>query len=156
MTVTGVTVEIDGTTIVSGAELVVEPGEFVGLLGHNGSGKSTLLRTIYRALRPVLGTVCVGKNDVWRLSARESARRTAVVAQESTGEFDFTVSEVVETGRNPHKGPLDRHTEADEKQRVLVARALAQESRVPVLDEPPTTSTSASNSSCSTSSEASR
>jgi len=163
LTVEGVTVQLDGVTILSGTGLVVEPGEFVGLVGPNGSGKSTLLRTIYRALRPLAGMVCLDGDDLWRLTARESARRTAVVVQEISHDFDFTVYEVVEVGRNPHKGPLDRQTAADEricqgalarvgmagfaerdfatlsggeKQRVLVARALAQESRVLVLDEP--------------------
>ena len=163
LTVEDVTVELDATTILTDAALVVEPGEFVGLVGPNGSGKSTLLRTIYRALRPVLGTVRVGDDDVWELPARESARRTAVVVQESTGDFDFEVFDVVAMGRNPHKGPFDRETVDDEricldalervgmsefaerdfatlsggeKQRVFVARAIAQESRVLVLDEP--------------------
>ncbi|MGH3872187.1 MAG: ABC transporter ATP-binding protein [Pseudonocardiaceae bacterium] len=163
LTVEDVTVTLDTTTIVTGAELVVETGEFVGLVGPNGSGKSTLLRTIYRALRPVLGVVRVGDDDVWDLSARASAQRTAVVVQESTPEFTLEVLDVVAMGRNPHKCPFDRDTATDqricrdalervgmsrfaerdfatlsggEKQRVFVARAIAQESRVLVLDEP--------------------
>ncbi|MGH8931889.1 MAG: ABC transporter ATP-binding protein [Egibacteraceae bacterium] len=161
--VADVSVELDSTPILSDVALEIEPGEFVGLLGPNGSGKSTLLRTIYRALRPVLGTVRVGGDDVWRLSARASARRTAVVVQESAADFDFEVFDVVSLGRNPHKGTLERDTVDDEricldalkrvgmegfaardfqtlsggeKQRVYVARAIAQESRVLVLDEP--------------------
>lgn len=163
VTVEGVTVKLDGATVLADAELAIDTGEFVGLVGPNGSGKSTLLRTIYRALRPVAGLVRVADDDVWRLSSRESALRTAVVVQESMPDFDFTVLEVVEMGRSPHKGPLDRETPADdsicrgalarvgmeaiahrlfaslsggEKQRVLVARALAQQGRVLVLDEP--------------------
>ncbi len=163
LTVEGVTVRLERTAILHDVDLVVEPGEFLGLVGPNGSGKSTLLRTLYRALRPVVGTVHVGGDDLWRLTARESARRTAVVVQEGVGEFDLTVSEVVATGRNPHLGPLDRESPADqrlcrdalervgmtafasrrftslsggEKQRVQVARALAQQGRVLVLDEP--------------------
>ncbi len=163
LTVQGVTVELAGTRILTDTDLVAEQGEFVGLVGPNGSGKSTLLRTIYRALRPMAGLVRVADDDVWRLSSKESAKRTAVVVQESTTDFDFTVLEVVEMGRSPHKGPLDRQTSADnricraaltrvgmaavsdrpfvslsggERQRVLLARALAQESRVLVLDEP--------------------
>jgi iron complex transport system ATP-binding protein len=159
----GTTVKLDATTIVSDVDIVVEPGEFVGLVGPNGSGKTTLLRTIYRALRPSSGTVSVGGDDVWSLHAREAARRTAVVVQETPSEIDFAVFEVVALGRVPHKGPLDRETREDrricadalervgmteladrlfstlsggEKQRVLVARALAQESRLLVLDEP--------------------
>lgn len=163
LTMEGITVRLDGTTIVADAGLVVESGEFVGLVGPNGSGKSTLLRTIYRALRPIAGVVRVAGDDVWCLSGRESALRTAVVVQESNPDFDFTVSEVVQLGRSPHQRPLDRETAADrhlcraaltrvglqaardrpfvslsggEKQRVLLARALAQQSQVLVLDEP--------------------
>jgi iron complex transport system ATP-binding protein len=163
LTVENVTVELDATTIITDAGMVIEAGEFVGLVGPNGSGKSTLLRTIYRALRPMMGVVCVGGDDVWSLSARASAQRTAVVVQESTPDFDLQVFDVVSMGRNPHKGPFDRNTAQDqrlcldalervemdglsdrdfatlsggEKQRVFVARAIAQESRVLVLDEP--------------------
>ncbi|MGH8929805.1 MAG: ABC transporter ATP-binding protein [Egibacteraceae bacterium] len=159
----GVRVEIDGTGILDRVGLSAQSGEFVALVGPNGCGKSTLLRTIYRALRPSTGTVRVGDADVWRLSARESARRTAVVAQEAHAEFDFTVSEVVLMGRTPHKGPLEGDSGEDleladrslrrvgmtefgerifatlsggEKQRVLIARALAQQSPVVLLDEP--------------------
>ncbi|MGH3898899.1 MAG: ABC transporter ATP-binding protein [Pseudonocardiaceae bacterium] len=163
LTVEDVTVTLDTTTIITNAGLVVETGEFVGLVGPNGSGKSTLLRTIYRALRPVLGVVRIGDDNVWDLSARASAQRTAVVVQESTPEFTLQVLDVVSMGRNPHKGPFDRDNAKDEhiwlaalervgmsqftqrdfatlsggeKQRVFVARAIAQESRVLVLDEP--------------------
>jgi len=163
LTVEDVTVELDTATIIANAGLVIDDGEFVGLLGPNGSGKSTLLRTIYRALRPTMGAVRVGGDDVWSLSARASAQRTAVVVQESMPDFTLAVLDVVSMGRNPHKGPFDRDSAKDEricldalervdmsqfaerdfatlsggeKQRVFVARAIAQESRVLVLDEP--------------------
>jgi iron complex transport system ATP-binding protein len=83
LTIEDLTVELDSTKIVTSAELVIEEGEFVGLIGPNGSGKSTLLRTIYRVLRPTLGAVRIGGDDVWDLSARASAQRTAVGVQES-------------------------------------------------------------------------
>jgi iron complex transport system ATP-binding protein len=157
-------VDIAGVPIVSGAQVSIAPGEVVGVIGPNGSGKSTLLRAIYRALKPRAGAVLLGDDDLWRsLSARQSAQRTAVVAQETTAEFDFSVHEVVEMGRSPHKRALEREDGRDreivagalervgmtamagrvfatlsggEKQRALVARALAQESRLLVLDEP--------------------
>lgn len=160
---TDVHLEIDGLPIVAAASLRAETGEMVGIIGPNGSGKSTLLRSIYRTLRPVGGLVAVGDDDVWSLSSRQSAQRTAVVAQETTADFDFSVTEVVTMGRSPHLGLLQREDESDreivadamvragiadkservfatlsggEKQRVLVARALAQRSRVLILDEP--------------------
>lgn len=76
-----VAVEVDGCSIVADAELVEEAGEFVGLVGPNGCGKSTLLRSIYRALRPTAGLITLD-DDLWRLPAKEAARRVAVVAQE--------------------------------------------------------------------------
>jgi iron complex transport system ATP-binding protein len=158
-----VAVAIASRRIVNEVSLEVAPGEIVGLIGPNGSGKSTLLRAIYRLLKPVTGYVQLGGDDVWQISAREAARRTAVVVQETPSDFDFTVREVVEMGRTPHKGLLEADNARDaqivqealvrvnmadfvarsfntlsggEKQRVLVARALAQEPKLLVLDEP--------------------
>lgn len=155
-------VSLGGVQIVKGASLRIEAGEIAGVVGPNGSGKSTFLRTLYRHLRPTTGTVSAGGEDLWALSARENARRVAAVPQERAEEFDFTVREVVGMGRLPHSGMLgstgDRSAAVDlamqrtgveslserllstlsggEQQRVLVARALAQEAPIIVLDEP--------------------
>lgn len=163
LAVENLSVEIDGRRLVDAVLFDLQPGEFVGLVGPNGSGKSSLLRSIYRVLKPESGRVVHLGDDVWKLSARDAARRTAVVAQERMGEFDFTVRELVQMGRTPHKGLLDGDSAADrdivehclaevgmshcaarqflslsggEKQRVLVARALAQQAPFLVLDEP--------------------
>ena len=149
--------------IVDAVSLVVEEGEFVGLIGPNGSGKSSLLRTIYRILQPDSGVIELGGTNVWDVTPGEVARQMAVVMQESTGDFDFSVREIVMMGRNPHKGMFDRETVWDiqlvddaldqvgiidfaqrsfltlsggEKQRVLIARALVQQANFLVLDEP--------------------
>ncbi|MDI2130863.1 ABC transporter ATP-binding protein [Yinghuangia seranimata] len=159
----GLRAVLGGLPVLDGVDLRVEEGEFVGLVGPNGSGKSTLLRTVYRSLRPAAGTVLVGDADVWRLSARAAALRTAAVLQDSPLPDGATASEVVALGRTPHHGLLDRDTARDrdvvhdalqrtgaaafadraatelsggERQRVLLARALAQEPHVLLLDEP--------------------
>ena len=163
LTAAGVTVVIDAHTIVSSAGIEVGEDEVVGLVGPNGSGKSTLLRCVYRVLRPLAGLVDIDGDDVWRLSARAAAQRTAVVVQEPPSDFDFAVRDMVMMGRSPHLALLERGGDADdqivddalarvgatefsdrgfltlsggEKQRVLLARALAQQTRLLVLDEP--------------------
>lgn len=149
--------------IVRDVSLHVAHGELVGLLGPNGSGKSTLLRMIYRTLKPASGSVCVNGRDVWRSSARDNARAMAVLAQENPSEFELRVRDVVLMGRTPHQSPFARDSEEDfrlvaqalqrvdaqalserifstlsggEKQRVLMARALAQQAPLLILDEP--------------------
>ena len=159
----GVSVDLAGRRIVSGINLTVGDGQFVGLLGPNGSGKSTILKAIYRVHRPSAGRVLVDGADLLALKPKDAAQRVAVVAQESVSEFDFTVREIVMIGRIPHQQAFSRDTEDDhavvdgamertgcghlahrsfntlsggEKQLALIARALAQGADHLVLDEP--------------------
>jgi iron complex transport system ATP-binding protein len=152
-----------GKRIVTDVSLAAENGRFTGLLGPNGSGKSTILKTIYRVHKPAAGRIRLDGAELLTLSAREAARRIAVVAQETTSEFDFSVREMVMIGRTPCKRAFGADTEADhaaveqaigrvgcghltsrsfntlsggEKQLVLVARALAQGADYLILDEP--------------------
>ncbi|SER53235.1 iron complex transport system ATP-binding protein [Lentzea xinjiangensis] len=151
--------EIDQVTvrgIIEGITLHAE-NEVVGIVGPNGSGKSTTLRCVYRALKPDAGTVLIGGQSVHR--RQDLARELSALTQESQVEFDFTVAEVVEMGRLPHRRDpaRDRRVVAEalarvdvahlagrsflslsggERQRVLIARAVAQEPEVLVLDEP--------------------
>jgi iron complex transport system ATP-binding protein len=156
-------VDIGGRRIVSGISLQVPDGGFAGLLGPNGSGKSTILKAIYRVHRPAAGRVLLDGGDLLSLRPRDAARRIAVVGQEFTLEFDFTVAELVMIGRTPHKRSFDRDNETDraiadqamaqvgcadlahrgfntlsggEKQRVLIAAAMAQGADHLILDEP--------------------
>ena len=138
-------------------------GRLVGLVGPNGSGKSTLLQTIYRVLSAEHGTVLLDDVAVSSMTPRQAALSIAVVAQESPSDLEFTVYEAVMLGRMPHQRSLAGESDADhravadalgivgidhlahrdwstlsggEKQRSLVARALAQDCPVLVLDEP--------------------
>jgi ABC-type cobalamin/Fe3+-siderophores transport system ATPase subunit/ABC-type hemin transport system substrate-binding protein len=163
LTLHGLSVDIAGHRIVSDIDIEVPSGSFVGLLGPNGSGKSTILKAIYRVHRPVAGEVLLNGADLLAMRPKDAARRVAVVAQESAVEFDFTVFEMVMIGRTPHKRAFDRDDESDhaivchaidrvgcaalmdrsfnrlsggEKQRVLIARAIAQGAHHLILDEP--------------------
>lgn len=143
--------------------LHVGSGKFIGVIGPNGSGKSTLLKTIYRSLKPDQGTIFLNEQDIQKMKYRQSSQMMSVVTQESETEFDFTVEEIVKMGRTPYKHMFDIDTKEDEnlvehaltrvgmwkyakrnyqelsggeKQRVLLARALCQDSELIILDEP--------------------
>ncbi|RPF36910.1 ABC transporter ATP-binding protein [Streptomyces sp. TLI_185] len=163
LTVEKIHVELGHRPILHDVHLEAQPGDIVGLIGPNGSGKSTLLRTVYRSLRPHRGVVRVDGDDVWALSARSAARRTAAVLQDaSSNPTGMSVAEIIALGRTPHHGLLGRDSVDDhraveealdlcairhmaerdvtslsggERQRVLLARALAQQPRLLVLDE---------------------
>ena len=148
---------------VRGVDLYLDPGEILGILGPNGSGKSTLLRLMDGLLKPQEGEITVQGKDLGRMKRSGIAREIAMVAQEQHFRFSFTALEVVLMGRFPHLKSLQFESERDmevalgalastqaidlagrsihelsggEKQRVLIARALAQEPNIILLDEP--------------------
>ena len=151
------------TPVLQGVSLAVERGGIIGLLGPNGSGKTTLLRLISGVLHPRAGQILIDGRAIAGLSRREVARRIAVVPQETRTTFDFSVIDMVLMGRYPHLGPFELEGRADqdiarealaatgtlalatrsfstlsggEKQRVVIASALAQGSEMLLLDEP--------------------
>lgn len=149
--------------ILKGVSINGNTGEFIGIIGPNGSGKSTLLKCIYRILKPHAGQVFLDGEELSGISIRNSAKKMAVVAQHSYYNFDFSVMEVVLMGRAPHKKTMERDNAKDfqiaqkaletvemegfanrsfstlsggEQQRVILARALAQQTPCLILDEP--------------------
>jgi len=146
-----------------GVSLELSPGDIVGLLGPNGAGKSTLVRAISGVLADYSGQVMVVGDELRALPRKELARRIAVVPQEPRFDFPFTALEIVLMGRHPHLAGLAFESARDvelarqaltrcgalhlasrpidqlssgERQRIVFARALAQQAPILLLDEP--------------------
>ncbi len=153
----------DKTQIVHGVSFDVQDGEFACIMGANGCGKSTTMKTILDILPPFGGTVTLDGADVFAMSNADRAKSFAYIPQSHTPPFPFTVADVVLLGRTPHIGEFARVREKDrviayqamqqlsiegmadkvyselsggQQQLVLIARALAQQPKVLLMDEP--------------------
>ena len=151
------------SNILKGIDFELHDKEFLGIIGPNGSGKSTLLKCIYRILKPDSGVIYLDGRRLDEFSYRETALKMAVVAQHSNYNFDFTVLNIVLMGRTPYKKLIDGDSTEDidiacsalkkvglsgmedrlfstlsggEQQRVILARALTQDTECLLLDEP--------------------
>lgn len=154
---------IDLSDILKEVSIAIEKNEFVGLLGPNGCGKSTLLKHIYGHYQTKNQAIYLNGEAIATMKTKEIARKMAVVIQENSTEFDFTVMEMLQMARYSHKNMLEKDTSCDEeickqalekvglltfgerqfqslsggeKQRIYLAMAFAQESPLIVLDEP--------------------
>jgi iron complex transport system ATP-binding protein len=150
-------------TVLSDVNLECYPGEILGIIGPNGSGKSTLVRGLSRLLSPSRGRISLDDQNVAHIKHEELARIIAVVPQNTTMPETFSALEIVMMGRTPHLGFFRFESSRDydivnqameststshlaslrvseisggERQRLLIARALAQETEILVLDEP--------------------
>lgn len=153
----------DKNAVIRGVEINVLKGQTICLIGPNGAGKSTILRTLSGILAPVGGTVFIGQDDIHKVKPGELARRMAVVLTEKLSVNETTAYEIVSMGRVPYTGFLGRLGEEDhlivrecmrtvgaenlaernyvslsdgEKQKIMIARALAQQPSLIILDEP--------------------
>jgi iron complex transport system ATP-binding protein len=153
-----------GKFVLSGVSLTLHAGEFLAIAGPNGAGKSTLLSLIAGLTAPAHGTCRLDGQDAHRWPRRDFAKRVAVVLQADASNFPFTAEEVISMGRSPHISGMYETAEdhaavaraiaatetgqfrnrefrtlsGGEKQRVLLACALAQSSEILLLDEPAT------------------
>lgn len=153
----------DGKVLIRDVRITLQRGEILTLIGPNGAGKSTILKSITRQLKLIGGNVYIGGEDMLRMSGNEIAKKQAVVLTERMHPELMTCEDVVSTGRYPYTGTLGLLGEEDKKkvrdalelvhaldlkdrdfnaisdgqrQRVLLARAIAQEPELIILDEP--------------------
>ena len=158
----GLDVKYGAGKVLDAVSFSAKKGQFVGIIGPNGSGKTTLLKTMSRVLEPSAGIIRLDEIPLDRIKSRELAQSVAVVPQETSTGFDFTVTDVVMMGRYPYTGRFSKETKEDfticksamelagirhladrpvteisggELQRTIIARALAQQPRHLLLDE---------------------
>ena len=151
------------SSVYKNINLSVHAGDLVGLIGNNGVGKSTLLKTIMGNLQPLQGEIIINQKHSNQFSIQELAQHISIVITEKIGGFNLTVWDVVSSGRTPYINVFAKLTDADEtivnasleqlnltalkhnlidelsdgqRQKVMIAKSLAQQTPIIILDEP--------------------
>jgi len=151
------------TKALQGISTYFEDSTFYAIIGPNGCGKSTLLKCLYGYQRPMQGEIKIDNKEIFKMNHKKRATKISYVAQSNEISFDFSVKDIVSMGRNPYIGRFSSLNENDmfhineslkqtsmvefkdksinelsggEKQRAFIARALAQDTKIILLDEP--------------------
>ena len=150
-------------TVLDGVDIDIREGEILGILGPNGCGKTTTLKNLNKNLSPAGGCILLDGTDLEELTKKEIAQKVAVVPQTNEIQFSFTVRDIVAMGRMPFQGLMEGESAKDEeiideairrtglekfserhintmsggeRQRVIIARAIAQTPEILLMDEP--------------------
>lgn len=153
----------NGQILIRDINIDIEKGKILTLIGPNGAGKSTILKSITRHLSKISGQIFIGKQEIYAWSAKELARQVAVVLTDRIRPELMTCEEVVAMGRYPYTNAMGKMTPRDkevvaeamsrvhaadlverdfttlsdgQRQRIMLARAIAQEPQIIILDEP--------------------
>ena len=161
--VSGITFSYGNRKVLSDISLKAEDGEIIAILGRNGSGKTTLMRAMLGFLRPESGTITIDGQDILMMDSRTRAKAIAYIPQQTEAVYSYTVLEAVMMGSAPTLSLFSRpgrkeeeralsvlemlgigslarryvnQISGGERQLVMIARAIAQDARILLLDEP--------------------